>query len=64
MFTDRNAALAYDASLSRRAKIVARIRSQRPLVTDTGRVKEMVEVEEVVKWLTNDATWLRTVGLV
>ena len=43
VFIDRNQALAYDAALLRRGRVLAHFKTHRPLLTDTGRLKDTVK---------------------
>lgn len=60
IFTDRNQALAYDARLLRRSRLDAAWMANRSFLTDTGRPREDVTAEEVLKWLVDNAVALRT----
>jgi len=64
IFIDRNKALAYDATLLRRESIMAHFRTHRPLLTDTGRMREMVDVKDIVDCLVADAALFRSTILV
>lgn len=64
LFVDRNLALAYDASLSRRNRIMSHFRTHKPLLTDTGRLRDQVDLKDVVDCLVADATTFRSTILV
>jgi hypothetical protein len=64
VFLNRNDALAYDAAILRRERLVAHFRTHKALLTDTGRLRDMVPLTEVVECLVNDALIVRTQVLV
>lgn len=64
LFTDRNAALAYDASLLRRDRLMAHFRQHKPLLTDTGRLKDIVPLVDVLDCLVKDSLVIRTQVLI
>lgn len=64
LFGDRNLALAYDASLLRRERLMIHFRQHKPLVTDTGRMKDMVALADVLDCLVKDAQVIRTQVLI
>jgi dsDNA-binding SOS-regulon protein len=64
LFTNRNDALAYDAALLRRERMMIHFRQHKPLLTDTGRMKDMVALADVLDCLVKDAAIIRTQVLI
>lgn len=64
IFTDRNQALAYDAGLLRRARVIEHFKRHKALLTDTGRLLDRVNLADVVDCLVADATVMRTQVLI
>ena len=60
IFADRESALAYDAKLLRRARVMVLWNANKSFMTDTGRPREGIEAEEVLRWLVENAVALRT----
>ncbi len=64
VFLNRNDALAYDAALLRRGRVLAHLKLHRPFLTDTGRLKDTVNINDVVDCLVADALVMRTQVLI
>lgn len=64
LFVDRNLALAYDAALNRRNRIMTHFKTHKTLLTDTGHLQDRVYLNDVVDCLVADAAIFRSTILV
>lgn len=64
VFTNRNDALAYDAGLLRRGRVIEHFKHHKPLLTDTGRLRDVVNLSDIVECLVSDSLVMRTQVLI